>query len=72
MASVLTKLYQDLFSSSNPNHEPEVLSHVQPMITNDMNQQLAVEFQEWEGSKAMKDMAPLKVPRLDEMPPLFY
>lgn len=72
VASVLTKLYQDLFSSSNPNHEPEVLSHVQPMITNDMNQQLAVEFQEWEVSKAMKDMAPLKAPRLDEMPPLFY
>ena len=37
-----------------------------------MNDQLALEFQEWEVQAAIKQMAPLKTPGLDGMPPIFY
>ena len=37
-----------------------------------MNDELVGEFQEWEVVQALKQMAPLKAPGPDGMPPLFY
>lgn len=37
-----------------------------------MNAQLSTEFSEWEVKQAINQMAPLKAPRPDGMPPLFY
>lgn len=37
-----------------------------------MNEILTGEYQEWEVEVALKQMAPLKAPGLDGMPPLFY
>ena len=37
-----------------------------------MNATLCSEFEAWEVEFALKQMAPLKAPGLDEMPPLFY
>lgn len=72
IVSVLNNYYQDLFSTSNSNHAAEVLSHVPPCITDEMNHDLTVDFHEWEVVATLKDMAPLKTPRLDGIPPLFY
>ena len=37
-----------------------------------MNEQLSREFQAWEVQQAIKQMAPLKTPGPDGMPPLFF
>lgn len=37
-----------------------------------MNIQLSQEFIEWEVQAALKQMAPLKAPSLNNMPPFFY
>ena len=37
-----------------------------------MNAQLVAAFNAWEVQEAIKQMAPLKAPGLDGMPPLFY
>ena len=41
------------------------------MINLDLNNQLEQDFTTWEVQKAVKEMAPLKAPGLDRMPPLF-
>ena len=72
MATTILDYYQELFSSSNPNTPSTTLASIQQSITADMNDQLALEFQEWEVQAAIKQMAPLKAPGLDGMPPIFY
>lgn len=37
-----------------------------------MNVQLSIEFSEWEVKQAINQMAPLKAPKPDGMPPLLY
>ena len=37
-----------------------------------MNAKLSVDFMLWEVQASLKQMAPLKAPSLDGMPPLFY
>ena len=55
---------------------PEVtltnLDSIPQIVTGEMNDILIGEFQEWEVKVALKQMAPLKTLRPDEMPPLFY
>ena len=55
---------------------PEVtltnLDSIPQIVTGEMNDILIGEFQEWEVKVALKQMAPLKTPRPDEMHPLFY
>ena len=45
---------------------------IEKIISSDLNNQLEQEFTAWEVQKAIKEMAPLKAPSPDEMPPLFY
>lgn len=42
------------------------------IVADDMNAQLSQEFMEWEVQAALKQIAPLKAPSLDGIPPLFY
>ena len=48
------------------------LSFIPKLVTDEINEQLMGEFMEWEIQEALDQMAPLKAPGLDGMPPLFY
>lgn len=50
----------------------KVLACVPTLITEAMNESLCCEFEESEVSTALKQMAPLKDPGPNGMPPLFY
>ena len=43
-----------------------------PVVTENMNEELSREFTPGEVAVALKQMAPLKAPRPDGLPPLFY
>ena len=58
--------------SSNPHNLDRILEGVQPVVTEDMRAALARPFNVEEVECAIKDMAPLKAPGPDGMPPLFY
>ena len=49
-----------------------MLAHVPQIITEEMNLSLTHDFMEKEVSKALQQMASLKAPGTDGMPPLFY
>ena len=72
IATVLTGYYQNLFTISSPENFSDVLGHVPQLITDEMNSYLSSEFLECEVSAALNQMAPLKAPGPDGMPPLFY
>ena len=42
------------------------------IITAEMNDQLSTQFLAWEVQKEINQMAPLKAPGLDDMPPIFF
>ena len=64
--------YTDLFSSSNSTSQGGTLKKIPKVVTEDMNVDLGGIFHEWEILDAIKQMAPLKAPGPDGMPPLFY
>ena len=49
-----------------------VLEGVQEVVTEEINVSLAMEYKPEEVVAAIKEMAPLKAPGPDGMPPLFY
>ena len=48
------------------------MDHIPQVITKEMNQLLTREFMKHEVVATLKQMAPLKAPDPDGMPPLFY
>ena len=50
----------------------EILEQIPTKVTTDMNMELLKEFTANEVENALKQMAPLKSPGPDGMPPLFY
>ena len=68
----MIKLYQKLFTSSEPVNLDEILEKIPTMVTEEMNSELLKEFTVEEVENALKQMAPLKSPGPDGMPPLFY
>ena len=67
-----TAYYQELFTAALLEDVDTVLDGIQPSVTNKMNQALVSHFTEDEVILAMKQMAPLKAPGPDGMPPVFY
>ena len=64
--------YQNLYTTSTSENSSNVLAYVPQLIMDEMNSYLLREFMECEVSAALKQMAPLKAPGSDGMPPLFY
>ena len=71
-SGLLVCFYEKLFASSNPQNMERILNGVQEVVTDSMRTKLAQAYLVCEVEKAIKDMAPLKAPGPDEMPPLFY
>ena len=72
VTATLVDYYRDLFTSSQPPQHNETLNSIQNIITEDMNSQLSAQFMAWEVKEAIKQMALLKAPGPDGMPPLFF
>ena len=72
MVDIVVKFYQQLFTSSEPVNLDEILEQIPTMVTKEMNSELLKEFIAEEVENALKQMAPLKSPGPDGMPPLFY
>ena len=72
IADTIMQFYQDLFTTSGPNSFEEILEQIPQVVSTDMNQELTREFMAEEVEIALKQMAPLKSPGPDGMPPLFY
>ena len=72
IAVVLVNYFQELFSSTRLNSTSSVLDQVQPVITSEMNNQLSSRFLASEVAMVLKEMASLKAPGPDDMPPHFY
>ena len=64
--------YTDLFTTSKPEHLEEVVAVIPEVVTAEMNVDLIGDFTAMEVEVTLKQMAPLKAPRRDGMPPLFY
>lgn len=72
MGLELINYYEEFFSSSNPSLTVEVLEKIPCSMTEEMNADLVSDFSELEVLGALNQMAPLKAPGPDGMPPLFY
>ena len=69
---VMERYYKELFSTLNPTLGVDSLEKIPCLVTDEMNVDLVKEFTELEVKEALNQMAPLKVPSPDGMPPLFY
>ncbi|KAL0014227.1 hypothetical protein SO802_001296 [Lithocarpus litseifolius] len=72
ISDLLVSYYQQLFTTSKPNGIKDVLEVVSHVITEEMNADLTREFTKADVDFALKQMAPLKAPGPDGMPPIFY
>ena len=61
-----------MFKSSNPRDLERMLDGVQRVVNEEMQVDLARPYTVEEVERAIKEMAPLKAPGPDGMPPLFY
>ena len=72
IAKAFIEYYQNLFTSSNRILGDNDMNSIPTLVTAKMNSQLSQEFMEWEVQAVLKQMAPLKAPGPDGIPPLFY
>lgn len=72
ISAVMTGCYQNLFTTSKPENPNNVLAHVPQIIRDEMNFSFTCDFMESKVSKALQQIALVKVPGLDGMPLLFY
>lgn len=72
IVDIVVDFYQSLFTSTKSNSFDEVLDEIPHLVTLDMNSQLTDTFTAVEVEEALTEMAPLKAPGPDRMPPLFY
>ena len=72
ISTTILNFYQQLFTSSNSSGFETVLESIPKLVTDEMNDLLIVDFTSKEIETALKQMAPLKSPGPDGMPPLFY
>lgn len=71
-SALLTEFYSNLFTSSNPHDLDCILDGVQTVVTVEMRVKLDKPYTSEEVGEAIREMAPLKTPRPDGMPPLFF
>ena len=69
---ILIQYYKKLFTSTNPKFPEEVLLSIHTRVSAQMNNKLSADFKAWEVHEAVKQMAPLKAPGSDGMPPIFF
>ena len=64
--------FEQLFTSSQPMVSAELIDAIHSKVTDRMYSRLLQEFQASEVEQVLKQMHPMKAPRLDGMPSLFY
>lgn len=69
---IITKFYQDLFTMGGPCSFEEVIDTIPQVASPKMNATLSADYTINEVEVATRQMAPLKAPSLNDMPPLFY
>ena len=72
VAKELLDYYSELFTLTQACQPDLALEAVPRLVTKEMNKDLLAEFTEEEVKKSLNQMAPLKAPGPDGMPPLFY
>ena len=72
VAEILIGYFQELYISANQTPCDATTMSIEKIISPDLNNQLEQEFTAWEVQKEIKEMAPLKAPSPNGMPPLFY
>ena len=72
ISGIFVEFYTRLFTRSNPHELDRVLEGVQRVVIADMNAELVKLYTMEEVDITIKQMAPLKAPGPDGMPPLFY
>ena len=71
-ARMLNEFYSRLFTSSQPHNLDRILDGVVEVVTDEMRADLARPYTSEEIDAAIMEMAPLKAPGPDGMPPLFF
>ncbi|XP_057803553.1 uncharacterized protein LOC131018874 [Salvia miltiorrhiza] len=64
--------FQTLFTSGSTHNPAEVLQSIEPVVTTEMNRNLTAPYTQTEIEQVLNQMHPLKAPRPDGMPALFY
>ncbi|XP_074266422.1 uncharacterized protein LOC141589691 [Silene latifolia] len=72
VAGVANAYFQQLFTSSNPRIDNDILQGLHNRVTEDMNAELRRDYSEYEVMEALNQMHPLKAPGPDGMNGLFY
>ena len=72
VSAMVVEYYTKLYTSSDPIEGGEVVQFIKPKVTEEMNRDLIGEFSRDEVEMAVKQMAPLKAPGPDGMPPIFF
>ena len=71
VADTIVDYYQNLFTSASPTNLENTIQHIQPIINEEMNASLVADFEALEVQEAIKQMAPLKAPGPNGIPPIF-
>ena len=72
IGEVMVNYYKSLFTSMDGRVSTSILDYLPIVIDEEMNESLCREFEASEVATALQEMAPLKAPSPDGMPPLFY
>lgn len=72
MAGLFHEYFKGHFSTSNPTHLEEVLATIPRVVSDLMNPNLMKKILRQEVDVALKNMALLKAPGPDGMPPIFF
>ena len=72
ISAMVLDYYSSLFTSSGPAGIEEVVQLIRPIVTPEMNDNLIGSFSREEVELALRQMAPLKAPGPDGMPPIFF
>jgi hypothetical protein len=72
MREVATNYFSSLFTSSTGTRMNELLEHIEPRVTEEMNEVLCAEFTSKEVVDALESIGDFKAPGLDGMHSVFY